>query len=144
MKLDEAKHILKKFGCLLERSDERRNFTNAEWKEFKAKIEEMGIEIYHQSRYYTFFHPDTHANFGKAEKEANNSWRVDIYDMEIGPRFFRLSPKDYYGPVTLNGLEPDEAIEVLEKYNDAESYINAVKNKTIREVEIRFNISKAE
>ncbi len=143
MKLEEAKHILKESGCLLERADEKRNFTNAEWKEFKAKIEELGIKIHHQNRYYIFFHADTGANFGTAEKEANNSWRVDIYDMELGKHNFRLMPKDYYGPVVLTGLEPDEAIKVLERYNDAEYYLSAVKNKTIREVETKFKISKA-
>ena len=144
MKLDEAKHILKESGCLLEKEDGKKYYTNAEWKQIKSKIEDLGIEIYHQNRDYIFFHVDTRANFGKAEKIDNNTWDVEIYDMAIGKTKLRLEPKDYYGPVSLKNLDVDDIAKVLENYNDAESYINAVKNKTIREVEIRFNISKAE
>ena len=144
MKLDEAKHILKKSGCLLEKEDGKRYFTNAEWKQIKAKIEELGIEMYKKGWWFTFFHPDTRANFGKAEKVDNNTWDIEIYDMVIGKTKLRLEPKDYYGPVALKNLDVDGVIEALENYNDCEDYLNAVKNKTIKEVETKFNISKTQ
>lgn len=144
MKLDEAKHILKESGCLLEKEDGKKYYTNAEWKKIKAKLDEFGIELYKKGWWFVLFHPDTHTNFGKAEKVENNAWDIQIYDMTIGKTKLSLEPKDYYGPVALKDLDADEIIEVLENYNDCANYINAVKNKTIKEVETKFNISKAE
>lgn len=140
MKLDKAKHILKESGCLLERQNDIRYYTNAEFKDFISKVEKIGVDIYKSGWQHIFCHPDTRVVFGKAEKHANNSWRVDIYDMEFSRRNFSLVPKDYYGPVSLDDGDVDEMVEILEKYNDCESYLNAIKNKTAKEVEIKFNI----
>lgn len=144
MKLDEAKHILKESGCLLEKSDKEVDFTNSEIYELIDRLKEVNVVIEKTRGGYNFRNPDTNLMYGAAVKEKNNSWRAFIYDMEFNKTTLSLNPKDYYGPKSLNDLDADEIVEYLKKYNYIESYANDMKNKIANYLIGKFNLDDVE